>query len=125
MLEIKNLAKHYGNTTALSEINLAFAPGEIVGLFGENGAGKTTLFKCVLNFIPFTGEITLDGEKITHRNIAGISYGSSNNTFFSHLTVSENKNFYAMSFPFFNESRFDMLVDFFELPINKLTKDLS
>jgi len=125
MLEIKNLTKRYGNTTALSEINLTFAPGEIVGLFGENGAGKTTLFQCILNFIPFTGEITLNGEKITHKNIAGISYGSSNNTFFSQLSVSENKYFYAMSFPLFNESRFDMLADFFELPINKPTKDLS
>jgi len=42
MLEIKELIKYYGSNLALDKINLAFAPGEIVGLFGENGAGKTT-----------------------------------------------------------------------------------
>ena len=125
MLEIKNLTRRYGNTKALDEVNLTFEPGEIVGLFGENGAGKTTLFKCILRYTLFKGEITLDGEKITHKNIAEISYGSSNNTFFSHLSALENKDFYAMNFPMFNESRFDLLADFFELPLKKPAKDLS
>lgn len=127
MLEIKNLKKYYGygHDAALDEINLAFAPGEIIGLFGENGAGKTTLFKCILNYTPYEGEITLDGEKITHRNIAKITYGSSNNTFFAHMDVLEHKNFYVMNFPLFNKTRFDLLVDFFQLSTKKQIKDMS
>ena len=125
MLEIKDLSKRYTYYPVLDSINLAFAPGEIVGLFGENGAGKTTLFKCILNYVPYTGEITLDGEKITHRNIARISYGSSNNTFFGQMNALEHKDFYAMNFPSFNETRFDLLTDFFELPVRKPFKDLS
>lgn len=128
MLEIKNLEKSYylrGGKSALDKINMAFAPGEIVGLFGENGAGKTTLFKCILNYTSYTGEITLDEESITHRNIAKIAYGSSDSTFFGNLDISEHKDFYAMNFPLFNESRFDLLVDFFQLPTKKQIKDLS
>lgn len=128
MLELKDIEKHYGNgwdNPALDKISLSFAPGEIVGLFGENGAGKTTLFNCILRYTPYKGEITLDGQMIMHKNIARIAYGSNNNTFFGQLDILEHKNFYAMNFPLFNESRFDLLVDFFQLPAKKQLKDLS
>jgi ABC-2 type transport system ATP-binding protein len=128
MLEIKDIVKIYGNrwsAPALDITNLVFSPGEIVGLFGENGAGKTTLFNCILKYTPYWGDIALDGEAITYRNIARIAYGSSDNTFFSQLTVLEHKDFYAMSFPSFNASRFGLLVDFFELPVKKQVKNLS
>ena len=73
MLEIKNLDKfyntRYGWTQALKKVNLQIPRGEIVGLFGENGAGKSTLFHCVLGYVPYKGEITLDGEKISSKNI--------------------------------------------------------
>ena len=65
MLEIKNVNKHYGSTHALKDVSLEIPQGEIIGLFGENGAGKTTLMKCILGFIPYKGEIVLNGEKIT------------------------------------------------------------
>ncbi len=37
---------------ALADVDLAVAPGEIVGLIGANGAGKTTLVKCLTGIIP-------------------------------------------------------------------------
>ena len=43
MLEIKNVTKKYGMTTALREVSLTIPRGEIVGLFGENGAGISEL----------------------------------------------------------------------------------
>jgi ABC-2 type transport system ATP-binding protein len=109
----------------LDKINVTFNPGEIIGLFGENGAGKTTLFKCILNYTSYNGGITLDSEAITHKNIARIAYGSSNNTFFAHMSILEHKDFYAMNFETFNESRFNLLMDFFELPAKKRIKDMS
>jgi len=124
MLEIKELYKRYA-TVALNKVSMAFSPGEIVGLFGENGAGKTTLFKCILGYTYYFGTVTLDGEKITHRNIARIAYGSNSNTFFGSLSLSEHRDFYAMSFPTFNGPRFDLLADFFELPPEKPLKNLS
>lgn len=126
MLEIKNLTKAYDfQKPALHQIDLTFAPGEIVGLFGENGAGKTTLFKCILKYIPYQGKITLDGQPIDYKNIARIAYGSGNNTFFGQLTIAAHKDFYTMNFPQFKASRFDLLAEFFQLPANKQIKDLS
>ena len=70
MLEIKNVTKSYSGKKALRDVSLTLPRGEIVGLFGENGAGKTTLMKSILGFIPFKGEITLDGAPISRRNIS-------------------------------------------------------
>jgi simple sugar transport system ATP-binding protein len=66
LLELHRVSKHFGAIEALSGIDLAIAPGEIVGLMGDNGAGKSTLVKIVAgNFPPSDGEIRLEGEK-TH-----------------------------------------------------------
>lgn len=43
IIEIKGLSKQYGETRALSGINLEIESGGVVGLLGPNGAGKTTL----------------------------------------------------------------------------------
>ena len=61
MIELKHVSKSYGGKQALDDVSLTLPQGEIVGLFGENGAGKTTLMKCILGFLRYDGEITLDG----------------------------------------------------------------
>jgi putative pyoverdin transport system ATP-binding/permease protein len=49
---------------------LTFTPGEVVFLVGGNGSGKTTLAKMLTGlYFPDSGEILLDGEEITRRNI--------------------------------------------------------
>ena len=41
--------------------------GEVVGLLGPNGAGKTTCFYMILGLVPIDGgDISLDGEDLTH-----------------------------------------------------------
>ena len=46
----------------LKGVDLAIAPGEVVGLIGPNGAGKTTLMSCIVGFLNAdTGSITIDG----------------------------------------------------------------
>lgn len=119
MIEITNLTKTYPGQTALSGVNLTLAPGEIVGLFGENGAGKTTLIKCILGLLPYKGQITLDGEPITRKNIACLSFATSEHSFFPRLTPAGHRDFYREHFEKFNGRRFDGLMDFFELPKNK------
>ena len=47
LLDIHRLTKRFGGLVALSDVALAVAPHEIVGLIGPNGAGKTTLFNCI------------------------------------------------------------------------------
>ena len=120
MLELKNIKKTYqGGKVALDGVSLKLEPGQIIGLFGENGAGKTTLMKCILNFLKYQGEITLEGEPISPKNIEKLSFATSEHTFFPALTAKDHREFYADHFPAFRGKRFDALMEFFELPTNK------
>lgn len=125
MLEIKNLTKTYGGKTALKDVNITFPRGEIVGLFGENGAGKTTLMKSVLGFHSYLGEITLDGAPINTKNIAKISFATSEHSFFPNLTPAAHRDFYKEHFPTFSDKRFKGLMEFFELPMHKALRHFS
>ena len=126
MLEIKNLNKKYGSgKVALKSVNLTLPSGQIVGLFGENGAGRTTMMKSILGFLKYDGEITLDGEKITHKNIARISFATSEHSFFPALTPEGHKEFYKEHFDTFREKRFNALMEFFELPMRRRVGSFS
>lgn len=125
MLEIKNVNKSYGRTQALKDVNLEIPQGEIIGLFGENGAGKTTLMKCILGFLKYKGEIILDGEKITEKNIAKISFATCEHSFIPNLTPKLHAQFYKEHFPKFREKRFKTLMEFFELPMHKTVHSFS
>ena len=119
MIELKHVTKKYRNKTALEDVSLCFPQGEIVGLFGENGAGKTTLMKSILGFLKYSGEITLDGEKIDWRNIGRIAFATSEHSFFPAMDAEGHKAFYQEHFGTFKEKRFDALMEFFELPANR------
>ena len=126
MLELKNVKKVYvGGTVALKDVSLTLPQGEIIGLFGENGAGKSTLMKSILNFVKYEGEITLDGEKITRKNIARLSFATSEHSFFPDLTAKAHAEFYKEHFERFSEKRFQGLMEFFELPKNKPLRSFS
>lgn len=125
MLELRNVSKAYVGKQALEEVNLRIPRGEIVGLFGENGAGKTTMMKCILGYLRYSGDITLDGESITRKNITKISYATSEHSFFPNLTPAAHREFYAAHFPNFKERRFNALMEFFELPMGKAVRRFS
>ena len=125
MLKLTNLEKRYPSTRALKGVTLEIPQGQIVGLFGENGAGKTTLMKAVLNLISFEGRITLDGEPITRKNIARLSFATCEHSYFPNLSAESHREFYRQQFPRFREKRFQALMEFFELPRNKVIKSLS
>ncbi|KPU45625.1 ABC transporter ATP-binding protein YtrB [Oxobacter pfennigii] len=125
MMEIKNVSKSYGGKRALDNVSLTLPQGQIVGLFGENGAGKTTLMKCILGFLRFSGEITLDGAAVTRKNISRLSFATSEHSFFPNLTATAHKEFYGLHFPRFSEKRFNGLLEFFDLPKYKALRQFS
>jgi len=65
-LELREVTVRFGGITALSDVSLSAACGEIVGLIGPNGAGKTTLFDVVSGVrAPDGGRVVLDGRDVT------------------------------------------------------------
>ena len=65
MLELEAVTKRFGGLTAVKDVSLRAAPGEILGIIGPNGAGKTTLFNVISGFYaPNTGTVRLDGRDI-------------------------------------------------------------
>lgn len=119
MIELKQVSKSYSGKQAIKEISLCLPRGEIVGLFGENGAGKTTLMKCILSYLKHEGEVLLDGERISRKNIIQLSFATSEHSFFPQLSAAAHREFYQMHFPRFSKKRFDGLMEFFSLPQNK------
>lgn len=51
--------KEYGEHTVFSNVNLTIKRGEKVAFVGKNGEGKSTLVKCIMNEIPFEGNLKI------------------------------------------------------------------
>jgi branched-chain amino acid transport system ATP-binding protein len=96
MLEITDLHVHYGKVAAVRGISLSVQPGRVTLVLGANGAGKTTTLRAVAGLQkPHSGEITLDGRRITglpaHRIVQkGLALVPEGRKVFAPLTVLEN-----------------------------------
>jgi len=61
-ISIDHLTKRYGSFTAVSDLSLAVAPGEIFALLGPNGAGKTTTIRMLIGILqPTVGSARVSG----------------------------------------------------------------
>jgi ABC-2 type transport system ATP-binding protein len=75
ILEVNNVVKKYGDYVALNSVSLTVPKGSIYGLLGPNGAGKTSLIRIINQItMPDSGEIILDGEKLSLKHIQHIGY---------------------------------------------------
>ncbi len=65
LVEMTNVAKHFGKVIALNGVSLTVNAGEVLCLLGDNGAGKSTLIK-VLSGVhkPTKGQIRINGEDV-------------------------------------------------------------
>ncbi|HML88791.1 MAG TPA: ABC transporter ATP-binding protein [Methylomusa anaerophila] len=96
LLKATKLSKVFGGLRAVSNFEVAIAPGELAGLIGPNGAGKTTVFNLLTGvYEPTEGEIAFDGKsviglrpyQITQR---GIARTFQNIRLFNDLSVLDN-----------------------------------
>ena len=98
-LEVHEVSKQYGATTALDRVSFQVHEGEIFGLLGPNGAGKTTLLSilsCLLE--PTSGEVRLLGRPIAPgdrdvRRLIGVV--PQELAIYSELTARENLHFFG------------------------------
>ena len=66
MIELRGLTKKFGDFTAVDGLSFEIKTGEFFGLLGPNGAGKTTTISMMSTvLLPSSGEIYIDGSKLT------------------------------------------------------------
>lgn len=54
IIEVDQLNRMYGATTAIADLSFSVEAGEIVGFLGPNGAGKTTTMRILSGYLPAT-----------------------------------------------------------------------
>ena len=65
LLEMRNVAKHFGGLYALSGLDMQVKEGEIVSVIGPNGAGKSTMFNVVTGlYEPDDGDVLFKGQSV-------------------------------------------------------------
>jgi len=95
-IEMKNITKRFPGVIANDNISIKLGEGKVYAIVGENGAGKTTLMRCLCGeLIPDSGEIRIDGVKVTISNPKkamdmGIGMVHQRPLLFSSLNVLEN-----------------------------------
>lgn len=95
VIEIKHLAKSFGDLEVLKDINFTVSKGEVVSVIGSSGSGKSTMLRCInLLEMPDSGEIYVNGKNVLegdinqHRREVGMVFQSFN--LFNNMSVIEN-----------------------------------
>ncbi len=95
-VQLTQLVKRYGETTAVADVTLDIAQGEFMVLLGPSGCGKTTTLRMLAGFVkPTSGNISVGNRDVTFlppwlRN-TGLVFQSY--ALFPHMTVAENVAF--------------------------------
>ena len=63
MIEVRNLSKRYGETTAVNDLTFTVKPGVVTGFLGPNGSGKSTTMRLIVGLdAPTGGDATVNGK---------------------------------------------------------------
>lgn len=126
ILLAQDLSKSYGNTMALNNVNLAFAPGRIVGLLGPNGSGKTTFIKLVSGLLtPTSGQILINGLNPGTATKAMVSYLPDKLYFDSWMKVRDCVALFADFYTDFDRAKATAMLTSLGIDITQAFRELS
>jgi len=95
-LTLEGITRRFGDHTAVDNVSLEIAAGELLALIGASGSGKTTTLRIVAGYeVPDSGKITLDGRDITDLPPQKRGFGMvfQHYALFPHMPVEENVAF--------------------------------
>jgi len=96
VLEVRDLAKRYGDVIALDGATFSAEPGRIVGFLGPNGAGKTTTMRAVFGLIrPDRGEVRWRGAPVGPNERARFGYMPEERGLYPKMKVGEQLAYVA------------------------------
>ncbi|HEY7765507.1 MAG TPA: ABC transporter ATP-binding protein [Aestuariivirgaceae bacterium] len=93
LVRLRGISKHYGNVSAVKDLDLDIHRTDFLAILGPSGCGKTTLLRIIGGFVaPTTGTVEIDGRDVTHwgpekrpTNTVFQGYG-----LFPHMSVRQN-----------------------------------
>lgn len=103
MIELKNINKKYGKTTAVKDVSLNCEENSTTVLIGPSGCGKSTTIRIITGLVNTdSGELNIDGETISSKNINKfrhkMGYVIQDGGLFPHLTARDNVSIMAKFF---------------------------
>ena len=99
LLAARGATRRFGDFTAVDQVDLHVAAGEVVGLLGANGAGKTTLIRMALGLLaPTAGSVDLFGSVPSRNSRTRLGYVPQGLGLYEDMTVEQNLDFAARAF---------------------------
>jgi sulfate transport system ATP-binding protein len=95
-IDVHDVAKHFGDFAALSDVTLEVPEGSLTALLGPSGSGKSTLLRIIAGLEhPDSGEVLLDGTEVTgaRPQDRGIGFVFQHYAAFAHMSVRNNVAF--------------------------------
>lgn len=92
-IRVENIAKKFGNFTALNNVTLDFPTGELTALLGPSGCGKTTLLRIIAGLeTADSGRVLLNGEDASSKHVRErqVGFVFQHYALFRHMSVFEN-----------------------------------
>ncbi len=128
-IRTEGLTKRYGTVDALSNLDLAVAPGEVLGYLGPNGSGKTTTIRLLLGLIrPTAGRseiFGLDSQRQAVEAHRHLSYVPGEANLWPSLTGEETLHLLGRVQGAVDAHYRDELIDRFDLDITKKVRAYS
>jgi len=128
IIELDGLTKYYGDTKGIADLSFEVEEGEIFGYLGPNGAGKTTTIRALLGFLkPTRGSARIFGESIDENIVElkrNIGYIPGNLTLYGDMSGKEFLKYFE-DLRSSSASKYDELVDIFDLPLEKKVSGYS
>ena len=64
-IELRQVSKRFGSVSAVEDVSLTVADGELVALLGPSGGGKTTVLRMIAGLeVPTSGDLLVRGERV-------------------------------------------------------------
>jgi ABC-2 type transport system ATP-binding protein len=129
VVDMQDVTKRFGKTTAVNAVNLVIPKGITLGLLGQNGAGKSTTLKMLMGMMrPTSGTVRVLGmpmpemaSKVKQR----IGYVPESHHIYRWMRVKEAVRFARALYATWNEDLCANLMDAFHLPASRHVRGLS
>ena len=126
MIEVKNATKKYKKVKALDDISFEIHEGKITCLLGINGVGKSTVLKAICGLIKLdSGEIFIDGEKISHKIYDKVAFVPDVDNYFVQFTIKQSFEFMKEFYKNWDDKKAYEMLDLFNLNDNSKISNLS